>query len=524
MIPSIHGRMEQENGKYFQFPEEVPVNSQFGEECLEAFRERAGLSLRTGGEGAAESGIVIARDPSLGPEAYAMETAEDHIRITASDERGAIWALATLYQLMDSGNKVPCGWISDAPRYRHRGLSLDCVRHFFPIEEVYKIVEEMSLVKMNSLHWVLSNDQGYRIESRVFPELQKKMDGKYYRQDEIKELISFARKRGVEIIPEIDLPGHTTAVLAAYPQLSCFGKKVEVAEEGGIYPVTLCPGKEETYKFLEQLLGEAAELFPGKWFHMGGDEAPDWEWSKCPCCQKKMREENLTETRQLQGYFSNRVRDILAEHGKSVVCWNDSLMASNFSSGENVRGKFTQESCIQYWSVQYAEKSVEYIKQGGSFIYSDMFELYLDYPACMSSLEKIYQCVPEIRGEFYTPDNSNIAGIEGCLWTEHISETKELEERLFPRMYALAENAWSGSRDYGEFCRRLVPYIETVRERGIHCLSIEQADPKGEEKRQGIRAYAAVMQSGMSPEMREYAVKFTRPGEEFEKRFKEKFF
>lgn len=370
---------------------------------------------------------------------------------------------------------------------------------------------------MNVLHWHLADDQGFRIESKRFPKLHE-TSGDFYTQEEIQDIVSYAKTRGVTVIPEIDMPGHTTGILAAYPKYSFSGKQVTLAKSGGIYPVVLCPGRGDTYAFLQELLAEIVPLFDSKWFHIGGDETPDGEWNTCVCCQNVMKQNGYHSTRQLQGYFSNRVKNILKGFGKKVICWNDSLEADNFGWEES-----EPDTMVQFWSVQYADAMQRYIAQGKPFVYSDMFELYLDYPCAMTSLKKVYHTVPMIRNEDYS-SAEGFAGMECCLWAEYI-ETKELlEERLFPRVWAFAENAWHGSEDYEGFLGALDERIERARARGLHCLSKEQANPQGEARKQEIMAYTAIMQGGMSEEVRQVTMEYTKPGEEFQARFMEKFF
>lgn len=511
MIPQINGTVTHRQGSIC-LPAQISVyNPNFEAWCLIAFGERTGLTQVS----CEKAYLTITRDPSLPHEGYRMDIGEHGIMICAAAEQGVIWALTTLAHLHRAG-EIPCCIITDAPRFRHRGLQLDCVRHFFPAEEVERVIEELSLVKMNVLHWHLANDQGFRIECHTFPKLHSQCADAYYTQAEIRRIVAYAKVRGVEVIPEISMPGHTSAILAAYPALSCRGEAVTLPLSGGIYPVTICPGKEETYDFLKQLLDEVCPLFPGKWFHVGGDEAPDWEWALCPHCRTAMARHRLHDTRQLQGYFAARVAEILRMHGKSIICFNDSLTASNFTW----RADGEQQTIVQYWNISYADATERYLEAGGRMLYSDMFELYFDYPSAMSSMKKVYHCTPAIRTREY-PDAE---GMEACLWTENVATTEVLEQRLFPRLYALAENAWCTEKDYSSFVQRVESLIAAARSRGIACQSIAQADPQGEDKKHGIMEYTAIMQNSMSPEMRELAVKFTKPNEEFQSRFMQQFF
>lgn len=506
MIPNVNGTFTKQEGGYF-LPERFALECpDFEPWCVEAFCQRTGSQYETVSSG---GDIRITKNAALPLEGYQLEIAAHGVTIEAAAERGVVWALATLCQLIE-GRSVPCCSILDSPRFSHRGVMLDCVRHFFPADEVKRIIDELSRFKLNVFHWHLTDDQGFRIESKKFPELHQQCGADYYTQAEIKEIVEHARVRGVEVIPEMNMPGHTTAILAVHPELGCQGKAVKLGRSGGIYPIPLCPGREETYRFLKDLLDEVCPLFPSKRFHMGGDETPDWEWQACPHCKAKMEGLGLTDTRQLQGYFSNRVKKLLRGHGKEVICWNDSLMASNFQA---------QDAAVQYWSIQYAGQTLDYLARGGKLIYSDMFEIYLDYPSAMSSMKKVYHCAPAIRGQAIP-----VEGLEACLWTEYVDSPALLEQRLFPRAYALAENAWCGEKDYKGFLERLGPALEDVARRGISSQTAMEADPHGEMRKQGIMEHTARMQNGMDPELRELAIKFTQPGEEFQARFMEQFF
>lgn len=478
----------------------------FEDWCLSAFRQRAGLT-----EDGGDAWLILTKDTDLPPEGYILEIEESGIFIKASGEQGVIWALTTAAGLLEEG-KLPCCVIEDAPRYGHRGLSLDCARHFFPVRTVKNVIEEISLAKMNVLHWHLSDDQGWRVESRKFPKLQE-TSGAYYTREEIRDIVEFARIRGVEVIPEIDMPGHTSAVLAAFPEHSCSGKEVTLATAGGIYPVILCPGKEATFAFVEELLEDIIPLFPGKRFHIGGDEAPRWEWKKCPHCQKRMEELGTTDIENLQGYFTARVCEVLKKHGKQPICWNEVVRSTNHP----------KDIQIQYWTLQHRQSAEKFIRGGGKWIYSDMFEVYLDYPYSMSSMEKIYRTEPHL-GKISFAEDPNLLGMEACLWAEHIAEPEKLERMLFPRVYALAETAWSGKTDYADFRQRLEAFISTPLHQGIRYTQKEWWDPKGKARRQEAIGYFANMRSAIPEEVREQTVESAAPGMEFAQSFMTKFF
>ena len=487
-------------------PEEIRICSVFEDDALLAFLERSGLKRND-----SSSYIIdIEKDDLLQKEEYHLTIEEKKICIKASSKKGVIWALTSLYLLIKKG-EVPCCEIKDKPRHAHRGLLLDCCRHFFEVEEVKKIIEEMSLVKMNVLHWHLSDDQGFRIQSKSFPRLNE-ISKPYYTQEEIKEIVQYASLRGVDILPEIDLPGHTSAILAAYPEYSCFQEKTEVKSTGGIYPIILCPGKDETLKFVQELLEEIVPLFSYAYFHLGGDEAPKTNWKRCPDCQERMKKEGLSDENDLQAWFTIKAIETLKKNDKTPIVWNDLLEVK----------QPPKEITVQYWSLNYAASMNEYASSNGRFIYSDMFELYLDYPPAMTPLKKIYEIEPHIS-KFPCADNPSLLGIEACIWTEHIAEKEKLERMLFPRLLAVAEISWCQKRDgYRKFIER----VETHKNNVPHSVSYdpkEHWDPKGSKRRKEALAYFREMNNGIE-EVREQTVEASKPNKEFTSSFMNKFF
>lgn len=471
--------------------------------CTEAFFERTGLS-RGGGPS------LILEKAAMAEEAYTLCIGEDSVTVRAAGERGVIWALTTLYALIDSGSLPVCE-IDDAPEYPHRGLSLDCARHFFPAAEVKRIIEGISLAKINTLHWHLSDDQGWRIESRVFPKLCAQ-SGEYYTQEEIRGVVEYARLRGVEIIPEIDMPGHVSAILAAYPELSCTGEPVDIKTCGGIFSVILCAGKEGVFDFIEKLLDELCPLFASERFHIGGDEVPKLCWHNCPDCQKRMAALGLAHTEQLQGYFTCRVAEMLRRHGKKPVCWNEALRA----------GRVPEDVQIQYWTLQHRAQMQKFAEGGGRWIYSDMFELYLDYPHSMTALKKVYETRAHFGRAAYS--GSSLDGFEACLWSEHIDNAALLERRIFPRIYALAEVAWGSARSYADFKARLCAALPRLERAGLTYTAEDWWDPRGRARLDEALGYLVKMNAAMPEEIRAEALDAAKPSREFVLSFVSRFF
>jgi len=376
---------------------------------------------------------------------YKLFVKEDNIKIEATNSEGAINALTTLYLLI-SNNEIPVIEIEDAPSLKYRGAHIDVSRHFFSADEIMKCLEELSLVKINYFHWHLSDDQGFRIESKKYPKLHLESK-EYYSKEQIDAVVEFAKTRGIQIIPEIDLPGHTSAILAAYNEYSCFGKQFPVRTKYGIFKEILCPSKENTLKFIKNLLDEIVELFPCKYFHIGGDEAPKKEWKSCPQCNNKLKELGLNNYNDLQGYFTNEIAKYLTSRGKQAICWSDTLASPLVS----------RDIVIQYWDPSRNNETEKFINDNGKVIYSDMFEYYFDYPHSMTKLKKVYSTQPHLNK---TLIYDKLFGMEGCLWTERVTNNKNLEEKLFPRIFAIAERAWGSNLGYKDFQRRLIQNID----------------------------------------------------------------
>lgn len=450
IIPKPNGPVKIGQGEY-KIPESIIADTgSFASWCLEAFSCRTQKQIREG-----TPWLILSKQALSNPQGYTLEVDKNGIAVTAANESGVVHALTTLYLMMDGCGAVPLCRIQDSPKYGHRGLSIDCSRHFFPVDVIKKVIEQMALVKLNVLHWHLTDDQGWRIESNRFPKLHA-VSNAYYTQQQIHSVVEYARNRGVEIIPEIDLPGHATAMLVAYPELSCTGQTMTFEQNHGVFHNALCPGKETVFHFLEELLAEICPLFPSEYIHVGGDEVHKDAWEVCPHCAKRMEEQRITRGEDLQGYFTNRIAAILAQQGKRIICWNDSLEADNL----------TENALIQYWTNKHAQSMQDYMKTGKRFLYSWKFNLYFDYPYEMTPVSKVYGFTPVIEeGVAIEPDL--LVGFEGCLWAEGIADLEKLGKMVFPRAYALAENAWTREKDYEDFKLRLRKILEISNRNGV---------------------------------------------------------
>lgn len=427
--------------------------------------------------------LTFEEDASLPAEGYTLCIQPGGITLRSSGEAGKYYGLQTLFQLPEApaagGQLVlPCGKIDDAPRYGHRGFMWDVSRHFFGAAEVKKVLDQMARLKMNVFHWHLSDDQGFRIESKKFPRLNEvgsqrpdEAGSGYYTQEEIRDIVSYAAARHIEIIPEIDLPGHTTAIIAAYPELSCSGEPAEVATQGGVYTRILCAGNEKVYDFLYELLDEVLSLFPGPYFHIGGDEAPKHEWKQCPKCQAKMAQLGLGSEEELQAWFTVQLVDYLKSKGKTTIGWNEMLTS----------GKLEPGAVAQYWKELGPCYSYPELAKGRRFIFSNNEEFYFDYPYAMVSLMATYLYEPHMQEHTDIPAEQ-ILGLEAPLWCERVPDIQTAHRQIFPRMLAIAENAWTlpQHKDYDEFLKRAEAYEPQWQARGFAYTPAAEADIHGE--------------------------------------------
>jgi hexosaminidase len=418
-------------------------------------------------------------DEVIENEGYFLRILEDAIDICAKTEQGLFYGVQTLRQILpeqieETGVnrriEIDCMVIKDSPRFPYRGFMLDEARHFFGADAVKALIDQLAGLKINKFHWHLTDHQGWRIEIKQYPRLteigskrsktqkngmmalkavyvNEKVSG-FYTQEQIKEIVAYAAEHFIDIIPEIDLPGHSYAALAAYPQFSCDGKPVEVAADYGLASFLsldklLCAGKEETYTFVQEILDEIMELFPPGMIHLGSDEAPKKVWKKCPHCQSLIKAQNLKDVKELQGYMINRLAGHLMDKGYQVICWNDGLY-------DNADDRII----IQHWLHDY-QKTINHVKAGRKAIVSTLKAYYLDYPYINTPLQATYEYEP-ILPELSDAEVGNILGIEAPLWTEFVKNRARMEWQLYPRLLAVSETGWTQKprKDYSDFERR----------------------------------------------------------------------
>ena len=422
--------------------------------------------------------IVLTIDPKVaGAEAYRLSVNNKQVTIAASTPAGVFYGIQTLrkslpVQTTGEAITLPAVTVADAPRFGYRGMMLDCARHFFPVSFVKKFIDILAMHNMNVFHWHLTEDQGWRLEIKSHPELTAKSSmrsgtvighnatvddsiphGGFYTQQEAREIVEYARQRHITVIPEIDMPGHMLAALAAYPELGCTGGPYEVGHRWGVYKDVLCLGKESTYKFVQDVIDEVVEIFPAKYFHIGGDESPTVMWEKCPKCLQKAKDEN-TDIKHLQQYFTNRVEKYLNGKGKSIIGWDEIL-----------EGKINQSATIMSW--RGVEPGLKAAKQGHDVIMTPSSHVYFDHyqakdtkhePDAIggcSPVEKVYSYEP-LPDTLSAEAKNRIKGVQANLWTEYIPFTTQAEYMVLPRMAALAEVQWTpvAKKNFDDFSKR----------------------------------------------------------------------
>jgi len=435
----------------------------------------------------------------FGMESYNLVVSDDSIKIEAPTPHGVFNGLQTLLQLLPPEIESPTScpgteWqisgvrISDRPRFPWRGFMLDEGRHFHGKETVMSLLDMMASLKMNIFHWHLTEDQGWRIQIQGYPRLteigsqrpgtsQNLWDmirdrhdgiphGGYYTQDEIREIVAYAAERHISIIPEIEIPGHCVAALAAYPEYSCTGGPFEVPTHRGIFKDIYCPGKEGTFTFLQNILDQVIALFPGQYIHIGGDEAPKVRWKKCPDCKRRILEEGLKDVHALQSYFTNRIADYLAGHGRTIIAWNQALSDD-----------MHPDALIQYW-VGNRKGVVDAIQGGRRTIISSYLGYYLDHSYSLTPLSRIYDYEP-VFDELSLSKSENILGVEAPLWTEFVPDRARLDFQTFPRLLAVAETGWTAKnqKDLADFRRRLVDFEPRLDNLGIRYARGKDVQP-----------------------------------------------
>jgi hexosaminidase len=455
-----------------------------------------GLGFSLQNKSKADANIIIVKDSSQPKEGYGLEISEKQITIKASDASGAFYGVQTLRQLLpaelertsstpNQSFQLPQLSITDAPKFQYRGMHLDVGRHFFPKKFIKEYIANLALLKMNYFHWHLTEDQGWRIEILKYPNLTKhaayrdetlighynetpqQFDGKqyggFYTQDDIKEIVAFAETQNITIIPEIEMPGHAQAAVSAYPELGCTGEQIPVATSWGVFENIFCPN-EATFTFLENVLDEVIELFPGEYIHIGGDEAPKKQWEDCDHCQKLIKDLNLKDEHGLQSYFIKRMEAYINDKGKKIIGWDEIL-----------EGGLAPNATVMSWrgtqgGIAAAKEKHNVIMTPTSHAYFDYYQAEnADEPIAIGGflpLKKVYDFNP-IPAELSPAEATYILGAQGNIWTEYMQTEDKVEYMAYPRMLAMSEVVWSGASenidvDYSDFLARLEPFMDRL--------------------------------------------------------------
>lgn len=478
-------------------PELYPMTNSF----VEQYEKATGFRMFFRKAAIQTSYILLSLDKSLPKEGYTLVVKPDKISITAADHNGALYALETLRQLLpkefESTTPVKTDWavpavtITDAPQYAWRGLMLDVSRHFFPKEYILKTLDRMAMLKINTFHFHLVDNEGWRIEIKKYPKLTEigawrvdqedklwnertpnsanafanpatapKKYGGFYTQEDIKEIVAYASARGIMVIPEIEMPAHAMSAIAAYPKLSCHKRPIGVPS-GAVWPITdiYCAGQEETFTFLEDVLTEVMELFPSKYIHVGGDEATHTEWKKCLKCQARMKNHHLKDVHQLQSYFIKRIDDFLVSKGRTLVGWD-----------EIMDGGLANNAVVMNWrGIEVGKKALE---QGNPVVltsdcYIDNYQGLPDYEPQANGgylpLKTLYHY--NLEKENLTPElQKNVLGSQANLWAEYIATPEHSEYMLFPRLLAFSEICWTPDnlKNWDNFINHTQTFMERL--------------------------------------------------------------
>jgi hexosaminidase len=410
--------------------------------------------------------IALLYEGAFSDEEYILDINEDTIAISATTSEGIIRGIQTLRQLLPLQKKsayIPALSIHDYPRFSWRGMLLDCSRHFMEKDFVKRYIDLLALHKMNVLHWHLTEDQGWRIEIEQYPKLTEigawrtqkdgSIYGGFYTKEDIREIVAYAKERHITVVPEIELPGHSLAALASYPQLSCTGGPFEVENDWGVFKDIYCAGNDSVFMFLENVLDEVLELFPSKYIHIGGDEAPKYRWDNCNKCKARMRNEGLDDSHQLQSYFITRIERYLNSKGRQIIGWDEIL-----------EGGLAPSATVQSW--RGMDGGIAAAKSGHYAIMSPTSHAYFDYDLDAIDLQKVYsfEPIPSVLSE---EEAQFILGGECNMWSERAPQDL-VDSKVFPRLLAMSEVLWTTApKDYPNFYKKVQKHYDILDAFGV---------------------------------------------------------
>jgi hexosaminidase len=483
----------------FKFNEEVKINapekfSNLINHLNEKIFTFLGYQLEIINSESSHNRIELKIEPlltRLGTEGYILNITPQIISVQGASLQGIFYGIESLLQLIlslkrENSEQLPLLSIEDYPRFLWRGFMLDVSRHYQSVETIKKLLEIMAFLKMNRFHWHFNDDQGWRIEMNEYPKLtkigSKRKDtqiggflskkyrgishGGYYTTDEVREIIQYAQQRYIQVVPEIEIPGHCSAVIASYPEVSCRGNEIDVKTKAGIYKDIYCPGKEKTFAFLERLLTELIQLFPSNTIHIGGDETPKNRWKKCLDCQTRIKQEGLKNEKGLYFYFINRIISFLNSRGKICIGWNQILNQS-----------LDKATIIQWWAGRRG-KLVKSLNGGREIIISKISHNYLDYNYLVFPMHRFYNYEP-IPRKLEQEYHKNILGVEAELWTEWVPNLERLGWQAFPRLFASAEVGWTQKelKNFSHFKERIPNLLSFLKIMEMPSAKNEVIDP-----------------------------------------------
>lgn len=469
-----------QSGRAYAFS--MPAEWRYASESVALLmQERTGVTLKESHVDTAT--IRIVHDAALSGESYSMQIGGDSIVLRAASIKGVNWGMSQLAQLVAAApdKQLSECMISDSPRFEHRGLMIDCSRHFRTIAELQSLIDAMNLLRLNILHLHLTDNQGWRLALERFPEVARRgthypdfpeLSDKYYTPDELKSLVAYAYARGVEIIPEVDMPGHCLALLASMPELSCRGGEFEPFPEERLqndrkraWENMLCVSNPRVYDIVEAVVAQLADIFPSRYIHLGGDEVSTVRWKECKRCQALYHSEHMTDLHQLQDYFTRRAGEIVRRYGKRLMGWDEI----------NDRCAADASDVVCIWQRDAAERSAKALGRGMQVVLCPKDPCYFDFGYARNSTKKVFEWQP-LKG-IPAEQQSQVRGCQACLWTEFVRTKADVDHMLYPRLCALAEVLWTGGGgSYDDFVSRLDKVVLPLLARTGNAAYAERLD------------------------------------------------